>query len=348
MVGVGIWFILAATCLQFCDGTLHRTLILVDGFTEYISGYAREYCAENHIEVVDSVSPYLCAALAQQGRVLPQHLRAPLIAQEEEWIMEHELEDTSPKACFCLAESDSGVSTAERIQKALKLASNGIAPHLRNKFLMNKVAADHGIPVAKQALARSWEEIEKFLTELWSDVPESDRRCVIKPLRGVASDGVYLSRDIQSAEEAFLKLINQPRYEGGTNEAVVVQEFIDGQEYAVDTVSMNGQVKVVALWKYSKFAANGAPFVYQCTQLVSKLDSEAESVCDYCIDLLQGLGVRWGPTHTEIKCDPMMGPRLIEVNARFHAQNFVEIVRACLGYDAVTLTLDAFYHPGTS
>ncbi len=110
---------------------------------------------------------------------------------------------------------------------------------------------------------------------------------------------------------------------------------------------MDGEVKVVAAWKYHKIAANGAPFVYQCTQMIPVVgDEEAEHVCDYCIDLLQALGVKWGPTHTEIKFDPKLGPRLIEVNARFHAQNFVEIARSCLGYDAVIATMDAFFQPG--
>jgi hypothetical protein len=36
------------------------------------------------------------------------------------------------------------------------------------------------------------------------------------------------------------------------NDAVVVQEYLTGVEYVVDTVSRHGKHKVVALWAYDK------------------------------------------------------------------------------------------------
>ena len=38
--------------------------------------------------------------------------------------------------------------------------------------------------------------------------------------------------------------------------------------------------------------------------------------------------------------------RLIEVNARFHAQHFYPLCRACLGYDALTATMDSYFDSG--
>lgn len=55
-------------------------------------------------------------------------------------------------------------------------------------------------------------------------------------------------------------------------------------------------------------------------------------------------GHRWGPTHTEI-VQTLAGPRIIEVNPRWHAAKFQPIVTACLGYDALTATLDAYFDP---
>ena len=49
--------------------------------------------------------------------------------------------------------------------------------------------------------------------------------------------------------------------------AVLVQEWIEGVEYAVDTVSRDGEHKVTAMWKYDKRPVNGGPFVYFCTEL---------------------------------------------------------------------------------
>lgn len=68
-------------------------------------------------------------------------------------------------------------------------------------------------------------------------------------------------------------------------------------------------------------------------------------VTEYCLRALEALKVEWGPTHTEI----MVGeePRMVEVNARWHAQDFCPIARACLGTDALVATIDAFLDPGT-
>lgn len=158
----------------------------------------------------------------------------------------------------------------------------------------------------------------------------------------MASDGVHLCTTLHEVEYAFNSLFGKPKYGGGSNDAVLIQEFADGQEYAVDTVAMDGKIKVVALWKYHKLPMNGAPFVYQCSQLIACQSEEEHAVCDYCIDVLKAQDLKWGPTHTEIR-HTIDGPRLIEINARWHAQNFVPIVRQALGYDAVTSTLDAYF-----
>ena len=76
--------------------------------------------------------------------------------------------------------------------------------------------------------------------------------CVIKPYRGVASDGVFLCDSKEQARDSFRKLKGANTYGGGINEKVLIQEFADGTEYAMDTVSMDGEVKVLALWRYTK------------------------------------------------------------------------------------------------
>lgn len=119
----------------------------------------------------------------------------------------------------------------------------------------------------------------------------SKRECVIKPYRGVASDGVFRCKNLSEAQKAFTALYNKPQYGGGINEAVLVQECVSGTEYAVDTVAKNGDIKVSALWRYKKLAANGAPFVYQCSELVSAFGEEERAVCNYCIEVLKAQGI---------------------------------------------------------
>ena len=65
---------------------------------------------------------------------------------------------------------------------------------------------------------------------------------------------------------------------------VLVQEFAHCQEYVIDTVSRYGELKIVAIWKYDKRSANGAPFVYYATKLLDNNndDSGKEPIAQLC------------------------------------------------------------------
>ena len=49
---------------------------------------------------------------------------------------------------------------------------------------------------------------------------------------------------------------------GGTGGDALCQEYLQGKEYVVDRVSLNGEHKVMMVWVYDKRAANGGSFVY--------------------------------------------------------------------------------------
>lgn len=353
LLSIWVFALYHATNVNSLQSSSTPTLVLIDPFTSYLSGHCREYCSANGIELVEAVSPYTASVLKSSGKIIPESLMAPEKGKENEWALAHGLlsddedEGNVDRQIMVISESDAGVSTAERIQTALGIKrSNGISPHLRNKFEQNQRAAVKGLPIVAQKLASDWSEAEQFIHDLWND-PDAVKKCIIKPYRGVASDGVHLCTSISEAKACFDELLGSPRYGtvGGKQESVLVQEFADGNEYAVDTVTCDGVTKVVALWRYVKFPANGAPFVYQCSELVSDPTSEeCVEVMDYTVAVLEAQDLKFGPTHTEVKFTPD-GPRLMEINARWHAQHFQPITQMCLGNDALEITMDACFNP---
>lgn len=335
------------------------TLVLLDGFSEYLSGECRKYCIENNIQLKELFSPYIYRVLEARGQDPSVESLAPVkdedilawgsrneIGQNEhkDDLSTADFKKLSNRFTYIIAESDSGVSTAEKMAAILGLIGNGMSPHLRNKFQSNLRVSSAGLPTVQQQLVSDLDAALAFANMIWKDVPISDRKCVVKPYRGVASDGVYLCTSETEITEAFSTLINAIKYGGGINEAVLVQEYADGTEYAVDTIAQDGIIKVIALWRYHKLSANGSPFVYQCTELVDISSDEERAVCEYCLAVLAAQELTWGPTHTEIKATSR-GPRLIEINARWHGQNFPALTRACLGNDAVYCTLDTVFKP---
>jgi hypothetical protein len=182
-----------------------------------------------------------------------------------------------------------------------------------------------------------------------TNIPQTHRSsqayCVVKPKRGVASDDVFLCHSLEEVEHAFDKIYNTFVFgsiNGESNDAVLVQEFAAGTEYALDIVSKNGEHKVAALWRYDKRPANGSSFVYFATEIVDATSDVGKQVCEYAMKALDALGVRHGLTHTEIIVNEEHGPRLVEVNCRQHNTNFAPLTMASIGYNAFDMLLAAY------
>ena len=298
-----------------------------------------------------------------RARVLERMVPPP--GEEAGWAEDSlGLSDGTLQLMGVLCGSDGGLADAERLQDALlPERSNGIDPARRDKYLMNEAVRSAGLRAPLQCSASSWAEARGWLrANLGSCYP-----VVVKPRRGQASVLVGLARDEAQAERMDSVLrdpgvsvsIAAPELGAGESN-VVVQEFVAGDEYVVDTVSRDGEHKVLAMWKYDKGEANGAPFVYFGIDAIGvEGDVELELIA-YTRRLLDALGWRWGPCHIEVKmAPPSRGadgggvggddggdgptPVLIEINAgRWNGEEFQPLAEACNGHDALRATLDAY------
>jgi hypothetical protein len=68
---------------------------------------------------------------------------------------------------------------------------------------------------------------------------------------------------------------------GCVNEGVLVQEYLQGTEYVVDTVSHGGKHKVIALWEYDRRPTNGAGFVLHGQRLMTADEPRAQELMAY-------------------------------------------------------------------
>lgn len=69
---------------------------------------------------------------------------------------------------------------------------------------------------------------------------------------------------------------------GNVNQGALVMEYLDGTEYAIDTVSRDGVHRVCAIWEYDKRDANGASFVYFGMELKSSAGKVGRVANGYC------------------------------------------------------------------
>ena len=273
--------------------------------------------------------------------------------------------DVEIKGLIC--ESDPGLDDAESLSSWLNVTNhNGFNEARRNKFMTISTLASNGIPTVQQKLCNSVDEAEEFARDQFSNCNADV--VVVKPVRGCASDDVFLCRDIDSVRVAYEKIkgstvLGSPTQ---THNSVLIQEYAAGQEYAIDTVSKNGKLKIAAVWKYDKRpqppTVGQEPEadddenrkhrqVYYATKLYdddvgSLHDEDAEPllpmIYKYLDECLNALDIRWGITHSEliITAD---GPRLVEVNCRQHNMDFVPLTDHAVGYNLYELLLAAYF-----
>jgi hypothetical protein len=322
-------------------GTPKRALVLMDVFCDYHGMYLAHRAKHVYgVAIISVFSDYMKGGFERQEEGTYDEnvmtMCMPSADQVDEWCQP--LQGYELVAISC--ESDSGLVDAERLGELLKLKHhNGINEARRNKYLMLEAVGAAGLPVVQQRLCSAVEEACEFAREL--GMGEQAKCVVVKPIRGVASDDVFLCKDLASVQLAF-KTIHGSTVFGSPREkhkTVLVQEFAVGQEFAIDIVSKDGQHKVAAIWIYDKRPANGASFVYYSTQLY---DGElAPAIYDYAVKSLDALGLRWGLTHVEVIITDD-GPRLVEVNCRQHNMDFAPLTMGCVGYNAWDMLLAAY------
>ena len=213
--------------------------------------------------------------------------------------------------------AETGVLLADKLSEFLKLRTNGtvLSEARRNKYIMGETVRSAGVRAVRQLKSSVWGEIETWLSA-WNPSPY---KVIVKPLDSAGSDDVTLCLSEDEVKQAFGNIMGKVNGLGLVNRAVLVQEYLEGQEYVIDTVSRDGEHKVVAIWAYDRRAANGAQFVCFGQRLLTMSDEHCAEIVAYQLKVLDALGIKHGPTHGEVKWH-QDEPVLIEVGARCHGK----------------------------
>lgn len=251
--------------------------------------------------------------------------------------------------------AEPGVELADQLSYRMHLRSNGIAKSLarRNKYLMGEFVRNAGLRAVKQAKCTKIQEVDAFLQTLVLPGQDlSSLRCVVKPVQSAGTDDVFLCSNADEAREAFGKIIGKVNNVGVWNDSVLVQEFLVGKEYVVDTISRDGAHKIATLWEYDKRPCNGSSFVYFGMKLRPTNTPQAKALIEYAGRVLDALDIKHGPSHMEVMLNSFEEPNgairyepcLVEVGARVHGAegSWVPVVNECIGYSQVTLTIDVY------
>jgi biotin carboxylase len=239
-----------------------------------------------------------------------------------------------------IAGIESGVDLADTLTEALGLRTNGTAlsrPR-RDKFAMIEAVRAAGLPAAAQTLADDRDRLIEWYRAAGAG------RVVVKPVRSAGNDGVFFCDDEREVGAAFEALVDTDGALDLRNTAVVAQEYLLGVEYYVNTVSLDGVHYVTDVHSTRHLNVNGVRDLLGGSLLLPRHGPEQDRLVEYTLGVLDALGIRNGPAHSEVKLTED-GPRLVETAARICGADLPVLVGKAIGESQLEWTVDAYVDP---
>lgn len=228
---------------------------------------------------------------------------------------------------ICSIASDLAMLTVNYVANHLKLCSNSLdcTEKTTNKHLMRKCFEENKDPSPKSYLINDFEEI----AEINIKYP-----IIIKPTDRSGSRGIYKvnrSEELKNAYENALKESFEKK--------VLLEEYVEGNEYSVEYISYKGRHTFLALTK--KFTTGSPHFIEKGHMEPADVSLDILNKIKKIIEhALTSLGVEYGASHSEIKINSDGQIKIIEIGARMGGDCIgSHLVRYSTGYDFVKMVI---------
>ncbi len=204
---------------------------------------------------------------------------------------------------------------------------------LRRKDLLRQGMAEAGLASPAFAVVDSWDAAAAAADQIGFPL-------VVKPVDLCAGMLVRLVRDhgeLATAWAAVRSVQRNARQQERVGVALL-EEFLEGPEVSVETVTFEGRTTVIGLT--DKSLSPPPVFVETGHMFPADIDDElAKAAAELTVQTLHAFGYRHGVAHTEVKLTPA-GPRLVEVNLRPAGNWITELVRRVTGVDLVCVLVE--------
>lgn len=213
-------------------------------------------------------------------------------------------------SAIATAATDKPLVMMARVAKELGLLfySEETAQISTDKFRMKECFRKGGIPCANGRLIKSVDETEGLVYPV-----------ILKPRDNSGSRGVIFCNNKAELKAAFNEAMQYTHLD-----SVLVEEFIDGQEYSIESLHYNGKSEVIQFTEKKT-----TPFPYNVElghiQPANLTEKQRNQIRKIVADIAVALGFENCPSHTELKINER-GIFIIETSPR-------------LGGDYITSTL---------
>lgn len=223
--------------------------------------------------------------------------------------------------------SDMPMRTVAVVAKELGLVgiTEDTALKATNKAFMRQSLQEHGVPIPKFFRVSDPAQYEAAVSQM-------DGPFMVKPADNSGSRGIVKVED-KKDREAVEKAYAYSR-ESSRSGDVVVEEYMEGPEVSVETLTVNGECHVIQI---TDKLTTGAPhFVEMGHSQPTRLPAEtANAICQVAKAANRAVGISQGPSHTEIIVTKT-GPKIVELGARLGGDCITtHLVKLSTGVDMV-------------
>jgi len=199
-----------------------------------------------------------------------------------------------------------------------------------DKFAMQEVLRQNNLLIPRQAIINK--NISPLELERITDIIKFP--LIIKPNNLAGSIGVYKIDNQQRLLDTLIKETEIDQF--------VAQEFIVGDEYIVDTFSLNGRHSICQIGLYKKEFFHD-DILYRYMLYIAPSEPIYTLISEYIIKVLDTTELNNGFAHTELFVTQAQKLYLVEINPRISgASGFLNLIaKQCGGNDQVDLLKNA-------
>ncbi|MED7818912.1 MULTISPECIES: ATP-grasp domain-containing protein [unclassified Francisella] len=206
---------------------------------------------------------------------------------------------------------DSSILTNKLISFFLPNKSNGaVSKYRTNKYQTIEILRKAGLSNQRQVLLTKDNYSKKipYIKDLKFPV-------IIKPNKyGSGKEGVLI---LNSEADISESLINSCHSVSNREfDSYLIQEFIEGDEYVVDSVNIDGKHDIIGIYKYIKYIGNYQEVVVTGVDQVSPFTLEYQKISNYICKVMDCFEIKNSIDHTEIILKNDGTIELIEINPR--------------------------------
>ncbi len=229
----------------------------------------------------------------------------------------------------CSIASDLAAITVNYIAEKLGLPCNATkyTQIQTNKYAMRKALTQAGIPCPKFALADA-----DFDSEALKDFRFP---VIVKPTDRSGSRNIMKLESLDGIEKAI-----KDACETSFEHRAIIEEYIDGNEYSMETISSKGVHHYLATTK--KYTTGAPRFIETGHKQPCDLDDETnKKAIDTIMKALNALHIENSAGHSEFKVSDDGSINIIEIGARMGGDCIgSDLVCLSTGYDFVKMVID--------